>query len=90
VYAPVAATDECVQLLQQLGEVQYMCATHTRRCLHAHSCACVLCLPCCRLLPTTVVEHKLFVRNFVKRFPRAKVYVAPGNTSRTSLHLLDT
>ena len=33
------------------------------------------------VLPTTGLEHKLFMGPFIKRFPKAKAYVAPGQWS---------
>lgn len=33
------------------------------------------------VLPVTAVEHKVYMAKFVKQFPQAKVYVAPGQFS---------
>lgn len=33
------------------------------------------------VLPVTAVEHKVYMRPFVSHFPKAKVYVAPGQYS---------
>jgi len=61
VYAPVAPTDECVELLRELeakhGEVAYI------------------------VLPTVAVEHKYFVGPFSRAFPKAEVWVCPGQFS---------
>ena len=62
VYAPVAPTGECLQLLQELvvkyGDVKYI------------------------ILPTiSGVEHKVFVAPFARKFPQAKIFVAPDQWS---------
>ena len=57
VHAPIAPTDECVEMVKSLGEVKYV------------------------VLPTTGLEHKLFMGPFVNKFPNAKSYVAPGQWS---------
>jgi len=57
VHAPVAPTDQCVDMVKSLGEVKYI------------------------VLPTTGLEHKTFMGPFVKKFPQAKAYVAPGQWS---------
>ena len=31
------------------------------------------------VLPTTLVEHKIFVGPFARRFPAAEVYAVPGD-----------
>ena len=33
------------------------------------------------VLPVTAVEHKQYMGGFVEKFPKAKVYVAPGQFS---------
>lgn len=33
------------------------------------------------VLPVTAVEHKVYTGPFVRQFPQAKVYVAPGQYS---------
>ncbi|KAF6261288.1 hypothetical protein COO60DRAFT_1681284 [Scenedesmus sp. NREL 46B-D3] len=54
VHAPLAPTQECINLLKELGApVEYI------------------------VLPTFAYEHKVFVAPFSRRFPKAKVYVAP-------------
>ncbi|MEA5582031.1 DUF4336 domain-containing protein [Nodularia harveyana UHCC-0300] len=62
VYAPVAATAECIRLVNQLvsqhGDVKYI------------------------ILPTSSgLEHKVFVGPFARRFPQARVFVAPHQWS---------
>ncbi|CAM9956100.1 unnamed protein product, partial [Choristocarpus tenellus] len=58
VHAPVAPTEECVRLVEELGEeVRYI------------------------ILPTTALEHKIYVRPFSDCFPKAKVYCCPGQWS---------
>ncbi|WIA12372.1 hypothetical protein OEZ85_012420 [Tetradesmus obliquus] len=58
VHAPVAPTQECINLLKELdAPVEYI------------------------VLPTFAYEHKVFVAPFSRRFPKAKVYVAPGQWS---------
>ena len=62
VYAPVAPTGECLQLLSELivqyGDIKYI------------------------ILPTiSAVEHKVFVPRFARKFPQARVYVAPDQWS---------
>jgi len=57
VHAPIAPTDECLEMVRSLGEVRYI------------------------VLPTTGLEHKTFMGPFVKKFPQAKAYVAPGQWS---------
>ncbi|CAN0156851.1 unnamed protein product, partial [Ectocarpus sp. 6 AP-2014] len=58
VHAPVAPTEECVNLVEELGEeVRYI------------------------VLPTTAFEHKVYVKPFSDRFPRAQVYACPGQWS---------
>ncbi|CAN0315832.1 unnamed protein product, partial [Laminaria digitata] len=58
IHAPVAPTEECIRLVEELGEeVRYI------------------------VLPTTAFEHKVYVKPFSDRFPRAKVYVCPGQWS---------
>lgn len=53
VHAPVAPTEECISLVNELGPVEFI------------------------VLPTFAYEHKVFVGPFSRRFPTAKVYVAP-------------
>jgi hypothetical protein len=53
VHAPIAPTEECISLVRELGEVEYI------------------------ILPTFAYEHKVFVGPFSRRFPKAKVYIAP-------------
>ncbi|CAM9962352.1 unnamed protein product, partial [Ectocarpus fasciculatus] len=58
VHAPIAPTEECVRLVEELGEeVRYI------------------------VLPTTAFEHKVYVKPFSDRFPRAQVYACPGQWS---------
>jgi hypothetical protein len=62
VYAPVAPTPECVNLVRELvaehGEIKYI------------------------ILPTiSGLEHKVFVGPFARKFPQAKVFVAPNQWS---------
>jgi hypothetical protein len=62
VYAPVAPTQQCINLVQELvaehGEVKYI------------------------ILPTiSGLEHKYFVGPFARKFPQAKVFVAPKQWS---------
>ena len=62
VYAPVAPTLECLQLVNELvakyGEVKYI------------------------ILPTiSGLEHKVFVAPFARKFPQARVFVAPNQWS---------
>ncbi|CAE7281957.1 unnamed protein product [Symbiodinium pilosum] len=61
VYAPVAATKECVGMIRALeqehGPVRWI------------------------LLPSKAVEHKVLTGPFARRFPDAKLFVAPGQFS---------
>lgn len=50
-HAPVAPTEECVRLLDELGEVKYI------------------------VLPTTALEHKVFVKDFSRKYPKASLKV---------------
>mmetsp|Transcript_1502 Transcript_1502/g.4515 ORF Transcript_1502/g.4515 Transcript_1502/m.4515 type:complete len:384 (-) Transcript_1502:135-1286(-) len=54
VVAPVAPTEECLALLDEVGRVSHL------------------------VLPVTALEHKAFFGPFVRQFPRARVWVAPG------------
>lgn len=58
VHAPIAPTEECIQLVKELGApVEYI------------------------VLPTFAYEHKIFVGPFSRKFPRARVWVAPRQWS---------
>ncbi|CAK9033656.1 unnamed protein product [Durusdinium trenchii] len=61
VYAPVAATKECLSMIKDLekkhGPVRWI------------------------LLPSKAVEHKVLAGPFAKKFPKAKLFVAPGQFS---------
>ncbi|KAF9593130.1 hypothetical protein IFM89_020340 [Coptis chinensis] len=58
IHAPIAPTDECIQLVKELGApVEHI------------------------VLPTFAYEHKIFVGPFSRKFPKAKVWVAPRQWS---------
>lgn len=94
VHAPVAPTAECVALLEALGgEVEAVVLPTTlyehkvrarrraRTCAHRYSHTCM-----CACVYTHANTHKhthtqIFLAPFARRYPRARVYVAPGQFS---------
>ena len=58
IHAPIAPTEECLRLLDELNSpVEFI------------------------ILPTFAYEHKIFVGPFSRKFPNAKVFVAPDQWS---------
>lgn len=58
IHAPIAPTNECIQLVKELdAPVEHI------------------------ILPTFAYEHKIFVGPFSRKFPRAKIWVAPRQWS---------
>ncbi|KAL5726013.1 hypothetical protein ACHQM5_009086 [Ranunculus cassubicifolius] len=58
IHAPIAPTDECIELVKELGApVEHI------------------------VLPTFAYEHKIFMGPFTRKFPKAKVWVAPRQWS---------